>query len=503
MTKRVKSEAPTASHHNETTFDIDSGSKWYNSRLIGGFIITIWVFGIYGNTLNNSFIYDDINLVVENKAIRNFMNIPAVFTHHLTYFSNKPGKFFRPIQSLSFMWDYFLFGLHPYGYHVTNIILHAAVTLLFYYFAWGITRSGIVSLLAAILYLSHPVHTQAVTNISGRADPLCTIFLLLMLIGQRYYWAAVQRVKKIIAYFFILGYFCLALLSKELAVIFPFLLMLNEYCSRSEKGYNGLLSRNLFFYIPFFLAELLWVIIKNTIVSTSMMVMDASPLMIRLMLVPRLIYEYLRLSFFPIHLHMGYKVPLPKSILQEGYLGPAMLMVVLCGWIFYAWRMGKTSKKYRIVFLGIGWFFIALLPYLQIFMQLNAPYADNWLYIAEMGLLLSFIYLIFRSIKGSALKMLAASICIFCAAIFSFLTVKQNLVWKDLVTFCAYTLQYQPGHAEEMYNDLAIEYAKMGDLEEARSLFKESLKMDPDNIATQENLRKIESELAQRGHQRK
>jgi len=441
---------------------------------------------VYSNSFKNEFIYDDYHLVVENEGIKNLTYLPEIFKYGQTHFSkSKGGKFYRPITSIVFMIDYFLWALNPFGYHLTNTLLHIVVSALFFVVMRYITRSMLLSFLGGILYLVHPVHTQAVTYISGRADSIATIFLLLMCVFQYKYWVSD---KKIIYYPMILLCFCLGLLSKEMAVIFPFLLMIHEYCIRGKRGYSGLLNRHIVFYAPFFVIMGIWFFIKNKIVPTVAMVREIPRFIDQLTMITRMIFDYVRLSFIPINLHMDYRFPPTDRIIENGYLLTWICTIVFLFFLYFIWRKGKTDNNYRIIFFGFGWFMAGLFPYTGILFPLNAIFAEQWLYIPEMGFILSVVYGINYSIRNMEWRMKTVICgCIVTACMFSFLTIKQNRVWESPFTFYSYTLKFTP-YSAVMYNNLAIQYIeKKKNYIKAEELLSEAVRIDPEYTPAVDN----------------
>lgn len=458
---------------------------------------------IYANSFNNEFIFDDIDHVVKNTVIRSLKNIAQVFKHHLTHFAEVgEGKFYRPITTFAFMLDYSLWNLNPFGYHLTNTLLHILVSILVFYVMCLVTRSTPPSAIISILYLVHPIHTEAVTYISGRADSISMVFLLLMIIFQHNYWLKDTRYKS--AYYLLtLLSFSLALLSKESAVIFPFLLMFHEYCLRTREKYQGLVNKSILYYLPFFVLMGMWFFFKNSVVSTEIMVKDIPSLSTRLTTVPRLIFNYVRLSLFPLNLHMGYKPAFPKSLFQSGYFGPFVFTLCFLYLFRYIWRRGQNDINYRIMFFGLGWFILALFPYLNIIFPLNAVFAEHWLYLPEMGFLLFLIYFIFYYFREKKImRICIAFFSITAIAVYSYLTIRQNSIWKNPITFYTYTIKHSPSNAKA-YNNLAVEYIVREDYPKAKGLLKHALKIEPSYDTAKDNLRKLELQLRRKGHEEK
>ena len=100
---------------------------------------------------------------------------------------NGSHKSYRPLCVLTFRLNHMLAGLNPFGYHLVNVILHAIVTTLFWQLAYIVTQRRGTALLSALLFASHPIHTEAVAGVVGRADLLAAVFFLLSLFAYHKY----------------------------------------------------------------------------------------------------------------------------------------------------------------------------------------------------------------------------------------------------------------------------------------------------------------------------
>ena len=202
----------------------------------------------------------------------------------------------------------------------------------------------------------------------------------------------------------------------------------------------------------------------------------------------KFIFDYIRLSFVPMGLHMSYKIPFPHSLLQPGFFGPFLFGLAFVAYIGYVWKQGRKRPDYRVIFFGLAWFVIALLPYLNVFFLLNAPFAEHWVYVAELGLITAAVCQ--GAIPAGSRPWLRRALLAVAAAfflLFSWKTMKHNLVWKDSFTFYSYSLAYAP-YSEAINNNLAIEYMKRGDLARAKEYFEAALRIDPDYEVAKENL---------------
>src|SRR5579871_1454709 len=181
----------------------------------------------YRNSLQGQFIYDDKQIIVKNPLIRKLDQIPLLFgTSYWGMNIGQPKEFkgglYRPLTMTTFALNYRAGALNPRGYHLVNLLLHTGVSLLLWLLCWRLGLGPITAGSAALLFAVLPVHTEAVSNIVGRAEILSAFFVLLS-------WILVARhpTKSLV----VLGAACfvLALLSKENAAAFLPILLLSDY----------------------------------------------------------------------------------------------------------------------------------------------------------------------------------------------------------------------------------------------------------------------------------
>ncbi|XP_052089003.1 protein O-mannosyl-transferase TMTC2-like [Mytilus californianus] len=153
-------------------------------------LTSLWALVLYLNTLTADFAYDDSRAILKNQDL-----LPDTPIINIIYddFWGTPlthsgsHKSYRPICVLSFRLNYLLGELEPFGYHLGNIILHAVVTALFTHFARIVLQESFPTLIAGLLFAAHPVHTEAVAGIVGRADVGACLFFLLALLSYMKY----------------------------------------------------------------------------------------------------------------------------------------------------------------------------------------------------------------------------------------------------------------------------------------------------------------------------
>ncbi|MBK7157702.1 MAG: hypothetical protein IPH77_03885 [Ignavibacteria bacterium] len=141
--------------------------------------IILITFLVYYNSLSNEFVFDDESVIQNNQSITSTDNIPKFFTAE-DGFHKVIGRYYRPIVSSSYAIDFSIWGLNPYGFHLTNIIIHILSCLLLYKILsmlfWRYKYRNLFALFSTLIFAVHPVHTEAVSWISGRTDSMVTMF---------------------------------------------------------------------------------------------------------------------------------------------------------------------------------------------------------------------------------------------------------------------------------------------------------------------------------------
>ncbi len=419
-------------------------------------VFSVVGFAIYSTAVGNPFIWDDFTLVTNNKAIQGWGGFFQLFKGNVV----EQSSFYRPLQMFSYLLDYQIWSLNPRGFHLTSIALHIATAISFGWLVSLLVKDRWIAVLAGLLFLVHPVHNEAVVYISGRADPLMALFAIL---SAALYVRFDQRGQKADAVGAIILLF-LALLSKEYALILPFLLLGYHYVFRSSiKG--RVLYPMLTLAAGYFILRML-----NVVGVADMHVKTQTILLQRLPATFYAMFEYLRLLILPYDLYLGYGQKLfawshPKVI------AGAFIYVAL-------WSAAVGSRKrYPIVSFGLMWYLIGLLPVMNLY-PINAYMAEHWIYVPSMGLFLVAAYGIRRLYERVPVKdpvILGASVFIL---IMSLLTLKQNFTWKDPIAFYERIVEINPRFVKA-YNNLGKLYSAQEDYARAAEYFRKTFEIQP------------------------
>ncbi len=431
-----------------------------------GAAVAVLAVAAYVNTLDGGWVWDDASSVLLHRHVQDPSKIGQLFLEDQHAFGMGQGNFYRPLLSVTFMVDYFLSGgkapgesesagtsppdISPLLFHLDSIGWHAlaAVLLLALLLRLGTPLAAAAG--AAAVFAVHPLHTEAVAYISGRADMMSAALmfaaLLLCLSG-----GGARRV-----FFGAAGMACLAgaLLSKESSLVFPVLLavVLGVDWAGKRASAEEAPPRAAAHFAPLGAAVLLvavYIALRATVLNFAppdAAATEAAPLGNRLVDVFQAFALYLRLLFLPTGLHMEWTL--------DGYPGWLALpgAAALAGLVAAA-VFAARAGRHRIAG-GIVWFLAAWLPISGVF-PINAPLAEHWMYVPMAGFWWAFMEGICRERGAFRWGMPAAVLAL--VLLFVPLTAARNADWHDNERLFRATLAENPGSARVHYN-LAVTY---------------------------------------------
>jgi len=433
--------------------------------------------GIYANSFQNEFIWDDDDSIVNNIYIQDFHYFPKYFSENLIAGSGQTTNYWRPVLLISFALDYKIFNLNPLGYHLTNTLLHILVAILGFFLIYTLSRKKfLLSYLPALLFLVHPLQTEAITYIAGRADPLSSVFALLTLI----FYVNFRKKNNKKYLFFSVGTFLLALLTKEQSILLPALVLLVEVCFFSNKdNWRQNIKIPLYLFgisVLYFLSRITFLNFNDILGGANNVAGYNASLFNRLLTFTWVIIKYLALLFVPKNLHMAYEIEPITSILSPSvFLFIAVFALVI--FIIY-----KTWRENKLISFGYLWFIIILLPRTNI-ISINRPLYEHWLYLPMLGFWLGTLTLIiylfkkFQTLKWQKISLnLLIIVVIIFATFLSYLTILRNKDWRNPITFYEKNLKYTPNSYIQK-NNLGMNYARVDRHQEAIRQYQESLEI--------------------------
>ncbi|MFA5164268.1 MAG: hypothetical protein WC481_01720 [Candidatus Omnitrophota bacterium] len=382
----------------------------------------------YRSALFGDFVLDDLTLVVLNAHIQDLSGAGRLFLENIgAGFSQQASSaFYRPLQILSYAVDHSFWGLNYAGYHLTNVILHILAALGVFQLVRMITGKETLSFIAAAVFAVHPVNTEAVSYISGRADPLSALFIFLCLICYIKYLDT-SGVKYYLL--FPLCYFC-ALMSRESGLMVPVFILLYHFSFRRK------VTRRLAFglAVPLTVVTAVYLLMRSVALNSMLPHYHSAALPARFAGFFSAFAEYIRILFMPYGLHMEYGRKAfcfsdPRVIIGALLFAACIYFIV------------RKRKEGGAAFFFAAWFIAGLIPVSNIF-PMGAYMAEHWLYLPSVGFYAVLASAVVRLPKAATVALPAVILLGLTAA-----TAKQNRYWADPQVFYTRTLEYSPDSA--------------------------------------------------------
>jgi protein O-mannosyl-transferase len=444
-------------------------------------IIAVFSFILYINTLSNDFVFDDESVVQGYEAIRSMSSIPKYFSAE-EGFHKVIGNYYRPVVSTTYTIDYAIWGLNPAGFHLTNnlinliasLFLFAILSRLFVKYKYGL----ISSLISTLIFTAHPVHTEAVSWISGRTDSLVTLFFFAAFYFYVLYGEKPETKYLLISFLF----YSFGLLSKEMIVTLPVILILFDFLWK-KKTIKDLFG-NWKLYSYYVIYTVIYLIIRYSLLHNVaertkynyFYGMDAVTVFATML---KTIPVYLKLLFFPAGLLYHYNGVFPDSHSLSDttvLLSILMIIILLALSVLFFKNRGKIS--FCILF-----FFVTLLPVMNIVPTMNYM-AERFLYITSFSLSMLIAYLISKFLNGRNKNMIIV-FSLIVIILFAFLTVKRNSEWKNNDTL------YSTGEGKDgsvLLVNCGNIYANKKQFDEAEKKYKRAIELRNNNVLAHHNL---------------
>ena len=445
------------------------------------FLLVLIVFVTYSPAVFNKFIGDDHLLVEKNVFYSSWKNVPRLFErgyiHQLRdFFSNNHDYgsdcvSYRPVLSLTYFLYHSIWGNNPYGYHLTNILIHCLNCVLLYLILSFILGSTWESFLAALLFGLHPVQSEAVAVVGYRADILASFFIL----GSFYCWIKFQsgNYLKIKYYRASLMMYFLALFSKESAVLLPLVIFFYDQIL-SPSG-RSLKHRRSYYagFIPIliFYLYLYIVVFPNSALYFNLF---GGSVVKHVVTIGYIWYSYLInfLAPWTIKLLPGEYCPATPAIFSFETLKMGVVFILFAGVLFRLWKSHRPGAFFLL------WFLIFYFPVSNLIPLAN-PMAYRFMYLPAAGILTFYAVVLYKALNSDFLKQYSRHffsmfytgvvlICIIC-------TVFVNDRFKDDFSV-GYTMVEHFPTAPTGYMLLGQEYYVRGFFGKAKEYFEEAVR---------------------------
>jgi len=349
-------------------------------------------------SLDGPLLFDDLDGVIGVAADY----VPSDLLDLRRFWLEEPTCY-RPVRYASFVLDWHRGGGNTRAFHATNLVLHAGCGLLLWSLLRRLRPGAAWPLLAALLFLVHPLQTAAVSYISGRKDMLAAFFYLAALHANLSAARSVGRAARMLFGGAFLLSAALSFLSKEMALTLPLATLLCDRIDgarggRAPVGWPALLRRRAWFYGALAAGGVAGLLDKLLLRPGTQIPLDrALDLVANLPLALRTLAWHVRKAWLPWPQAADLRGLFPERVVAgDGSPGPAGWseiwngggaavtiagLLLLAGW---AWAIRRDRPRRGVAAAGLAFFLLALLPVLNL-VRLNEPAAEHYLYLPLAG----------------------------------------------------------------------------------------------------------------------
>ncbi len=496
----------------------DPSSRWYYP--VRWLLLILIGLAIYAQTFRYDFVFDDNFYILNTPYIRSFDKIDQIW-------AILPWT--RMVGVYSFLFNYQINGFNPQGYHIFNFVIHliaaglvwALARLLFKMVGWISFREGRVTespstlksarekghkksnrmqalavkttaelsfsslyqelpYIIALLFLVHPCQTQAVSYISQRFESMATVFYLTSVYTYLRGRISPLARQRNMLFCFSVGFAILGILTKEVAVTIPLMILAVEYIFFNQ---NSSLIKSLpkKFYLPIIFLGAIFVLLFMKLVRTDFIniyfhfsglseshqgdLVTGGRYFLTQM---RVFLTFLRLLIFPINQNLDYDYPLSTGIFNPPITGLGLCLICYIVFLIFKLRQGQP-----LIAFGLAWLLIT-------FSVNTAPRVnvifEHKIYLISFGFFLSIVCALSMVIKD---RRVLYVILIALIAVLALVSYNRNRVWRSEFTLWEDVARKSP-HKARAYNGLGTFYGKHGDFIRALSDFNKAIAIDPD-----------------------
>jgi tetratricopeptide (TPR) repeat protein len=388
---------------------------------------------VYINTLYGNFVYDDYLVIVDNGFIKSAKNLALLFsrrylTHPLeagfnvaAYNIGSGEGSYRPVATLSYFLNYAVFKLDPFGYRLTNIVIHILCAILIYMLLKLIFAKTRLALFASLLFGIHPVNAEVINCTAFRPNSLALLFCLLAIILYFKFKARANKTR----YFYLgasLFSAFLAVFSKETAVILPLALILCEYYQLKFDPIPLLKSFKIYFL--YFLVDAIYIFVYFVMLPPTQTIFNAPDISTNLVRMFDVLGIYLKGLTFPVDLLLID----PTEIFRSSFT----LLLGISAFVLAAYVLVKKNKLPKEISFGVIWFFIWILPMNNFLNSFRILAAFRYLYLPMLGFAVLAGLILDRIWQAhSKIPVLHRVAPFACFSYFAIFTISTNAGWKD------------------------------------------------------------------------
>lgn len=460
-------------------FEFDLSCKWYH--LFVGIAFLILAFICYANVLHGEFQFDDHEYIVKNSSIHDITDISAIYSTLAV-----PTRF---IAFLTFALNYHVHQLDVFGYHLVNILIHAMNAFLIYYFLRLIFSSEVLAnkvgrrdqyticVLAGMLFVAHPLNTQAVSYITQRFTSLATLFYLLTL--SAYVKARMCQSRG--RWFFMVAVISgvCAMLTKQISMTLPIMIVMCElyffrqdmiFQSRNRRIALSIILVSLLLLIPGLYSFKVWGILTNQLASHSHIgdvINGLNYAWTQLSVIGR----YVQLFVWPVGQNLDYDFALTRSLFD---FKSWLLVGVWAGMVYAA--VYQYNRRPLLSF-AIAWFLITL-SVDSGFIPIQHVIFEHRMYLPSIGLIIGVVYLFSRLLRDHKVYVAVFSVVVLALTV---LTIQRNQVWQTEVAMWTDVVKKSPKKSRG-YLNLGRAYLQKGKTRRGLVYLSKAIELNPQDV---------------------
>jgi tetratricopeptide (TPR) repeat protein len=507
---------------------------------------------VYLNSIPGDFVFDD-KLIQRDPRIHGQTSFWTIFVTDYWYqFIGTQADLYRPLTIASYALNYAVAGLNSAAFHAVNVALHAMVCALLLVLIDALLHDRVLALVSGLLFATHPIHTEAVTSIVGRAEILVALFLLvaLYLHARRYVlWGLGRGVWLPVA---LIAYFC-GLLSKETAIVGLGLVLLVEWVLRADNAPRGgrlqqastdaaSLRPAVMMWALYATVSAVYLVIRYRVLGQFVQkappkeyyLLMGQPLATRLLTGFKILAIYLKLLVFPLTLSADYsyrQVPLVSSLDSLGAAIGFVAAVCICGTFVWVMRRRVLPAAF-----ALGFFLVSYAVVSNLLVPIGVLVAERLMYLPSVGFCVGIAWFGLALCRRYGTEETGAPILAVVLLLYGGRTFMRNLDWRDQETLFAATAEASPDCHAAHFNyaavllqtskrsdakelalkqllkayeirqdhyptlvNLTMVYLDMGQLQKAKEAAMEGLKVHPDSEKLRSLLQTIEKRLGEGG----
>ena len=476
---------------------------------------------VYLPAFTADFTLDDVLIVEENTYVKSLDKIPAIWTSH--YWAGKldasDDGLYRPLTLTTYTLQYAMFGEKPFAFHFINVLLHALVCVVLMKFVQFLFKDVWLVVIAGCLFAIHPIHTEAVAGIVGRAELLAALFIFLSGISY-HHWRKSGEWKWL--GLLVVSTFA-AITSKEHGFMLAPILFLQEvYYSLTWKNYTWSEKNKWIAFAGVVLISIIMWSYRASITGDPVPheLWAETDGVTRMATALRIAIEYVWMHFIPWTLSADYWTGSTPIV---GWGNP-MVLLSLVVMIALVAAMIMWRKKFPAIAWGIAFFLLTLLPVSNFLFAAGFLKAERVLYIPSIGLIIAISAGLVLLRSSAKLQPAFLGLTALLAVFFIGRTFARAEDWKnnftlaqatlktdpdsprfnnmmglelraqqknqEAITYFEKSIQSNPNHVPALVN-LGTEYRNLNRLPEAAATLEKALEIDPNTLATYVNLMSV------------